>query len=568
MVRILVLALTLLAAPIAAQAAGFGDYRPAPMAGEAVTTSLYLPMRDGVRIAVSLHRPSKDGKPIEGRFPVIWHNALAIDPAGVGEPKGLAAFTRQGYVVAVVARRGNGASFGVRRGYEDMTEWFDAYEVTEWLAAQPWSNGQVGMVGCSNTGEAVMHALSTRPPHLKAAWAGCFAWDRYDGHTRGGVIAQFGTGPQRTVEEDLKTVPVQGDEAKVLLRQAAEEHLASTNLFELMRGAPFRDSYSTMVMSRFWYEVSMGSFADQVRRSGVPLYIQGGWKDDFRTQGLITLANLPGQARIIIGPWRHCRFDDFDIAQEQLRFFDRHLKGVDTGLDAEPPVRYFTMVGPKGGEWRATAQWPLPAARPQTYHLVAGALADRAPRADRPTAFPVKYDVACVDPVVSGPAAMALAVPCHAAGSGAAFARPPLKTAVEVTGHAIADLWVSSTAKDANIFAYLEDVAPDGSVTVVADGRQRASLARVHDAPWAMLGLPWRRSWKEDEAKLTPGRPVHVLFDFLAASYVFQPGHRIQVTVAGSDYRERGRVETIPPPVITLHASAARPSTVTLPVAP
>ena len=549
----LVAAALLILAP-SATAAAFGAYHPAPKYDEEVVTSLYLPMRDGTRIAVSLHRPSKDGKPVEARLPVIWHNTLAIDAARTGPPSpGLPTLTRQGYVVAVVARRGNGASFGIRRGYEDFTEGFDAYEVTEWLAAQPWSDGKVGMFGCSNTGEAVMHAIAARPPHLAAAWAGCFAWDRFDGHTRGGIIAQFGTGPSRTVEQDLQTSPVQGDESKTLLRQAAEEHLASTNLLELMKGMPYRDSYSTLVMSRFWYEVSLGAVADQVKRAGVPLYVQGGWLDDFRTQGLVTMANLPG-TRVVIGPWRHCRNEGFDLQSEQLRFFDHHLKGIDTGIAADAPIHYFTMHGPKDGVWKSTAAWPLPAAKPTPVFLDGGKLTGKAGK--RATSFTVTYGTPCPAEPVG-----AFSISCHPVG-GASFTQAPLKTDTEITGHPIADLWITSSAPDANLFVFLEDVAPDGTVTVVTDGRQKASLRKLNPSPWPLLGLPWHRSWKEDAADLKPGEPTQVTFDLLAASYVFKAGHRIQITVAGADYRERAQPRYTPAPTLTVLAK----SSVSLPV--
>ncbi|WP_156449573.1 CocE/NonD family hydrolase, partial [Caulobacter sp. CCH9-E1] len=154
-----------LSAPLTAGAAppsNFGAYAPKDLYSQQVATSFYLPMRDGTKIAISLHRPAVDGKPVDTRLPVIWHHTLDIEKMGVretGAAQSLTDLTRAGYVVAIVARRGNGASFGVRRGYEDFTEGFDAYEITEWLAAQPWSNGQIGMYGCSNTGEAVMHAM-------------------------------------------------------------------------------------------------------------------------------------------------------------------------------------------------------------------------------------------------------------------------------------------------------------------------------------------------------------------------------------------------------------------------
>ncbi|MFC3068889.1 CocE/NonD family hydrolase [Phenylobacterium soli] len=548
----------------AAGAAEFGAYKPAPQYDQEVVSSFYLPMRDGVKIAVAVHRPAVNGHAAEGRMAVVWQAGLAIDKAGVGTPKGINALTRYGYVVVQTARRGNGASFGTRRGYEDMTESFDSYEITEWAAAQPWSDGQVGMFGCSNTGEAVMHAISARPPHLKAAWAGCFAWDRFDGHTRGGIIAQFGTGPTRSIAEDMNTPAVEGDETKAELRKAVEEHQASTNLFDLMKSMPYRDSWSPLVMSRFWSEVSMGGVADQVRRSGVALYIQGGWSDDFRTQGLIALANLPGQARMLIGPWRHCRYGDFDILSEQLRFFDHYLKGETTGIEDDAPLHYFRMEGPHGGSWQATRAWPSPAQNTATRYLRAGRLEARAGNG-KGDSLTVDYGVTC-PPDPESSISLALAVSCHPTTGAKSFAGPVLTHDQEITGHPLADLWITSTAPEADVFAYLEDVAPDGTVTVITDGRQRASLRKLGDAPWNNLGLPWRRSYGEDAEPLKPGEAARVRFDFLACSYVVKKGHRLQVTVAGSDYRQRGAPRVSPAPTLTVLEDAAHASSVSLPL--
>jgi uncharacterized protein len=107
----------------------FGRYQPTPLYSEAVTTSQYLTLRDGVRLAISITRPSQNGNAVEGRFPVLWQHTLAIMPPGVLAPNpsgampggynavpGLAYY---GYVVVQVARRGQGPSFGKRRGYND-----------------------------------------------------------------------------------------------------------------------------------------------------------------------------------------------------------------------------------------------------------------------------------------------------------------------------------------------------------------------------------------------------------------------------------------------------------------
>ncbi len=579
MFRLLAAVLTVFAlwlSPLAASAQStFNAGPPTPEYSEQVATSFYLPLRDGTRIAISLHRPSVGGVPVEGPLPVIWHHALDIEPAGtratdVAAPGGrapLSEMTRYGYVVAIAARRGNGASFGTRRGYEDFTEGFDAYEINEWLAIQPWSDGKVGMYGCSNTGEAAMHAVVARPPSLKAVFAGCFAWDRYDGHTRGGIISQYGTGPTRTIEDDLRATPVQGDEDRVLLRQAAEEHLASTNLLELMQSMPYRDGWSPLVMARFWGEVSIGAYLSQVRASQIPIYIQGGWADDFRTEGLIALANLPGQARIIIGPWRHCIHPGFDLRAEQLRFFDHYLKGKDTGIQHDDPIHYFTIGAPEGQEWRTAKEWPLADTDHQRLFLAGESLTASAPRREASRAITVDYAPVCPpDPVEPnfGP----FAQPCRSSAQNVTVAARTFERDTEVTGNPLVDLWISSTSPEQPVFAYLEDVAPDGTVTVISEGRQRASLRRVVEAPWNTMGTAWRRSWAEDHQPLEAGVPVKVSFDLLAVSYVFKAGHTLRVSITGSDVRERARVEVSPAPTLTVHTGGETASSVVIPFRP
>ena len=569
-----------------AAAAEFDPHPPQAPAvyADQVRTSFYLPMRDGAKLAVDLYRPARDGKPVEGRFPVIWQ---ATNDRGFGfkvDPKepGLSAvpsMTRWGYVVAVVDRRGMGASAGQRRGYHDRNEDFDSYEVTEWLAAQPWSDGKVGIYGCSNTGEAVMHAVSVAPPHLKAAWAGCFSWNKYDGMLRGGVFANWGTGPERTFDDDMKLRPVDNDTDKAELRRAADDHRRNTVLRDLWAGMPFRDSFSPLTASRFWAEGSVSSYADQVRRSGVPIYIMGGWYDDFREQGLVAYANLPaGKRRIIIGPWRHCANNGVDLVAEMKRFFDFHLKGLDdAGFSAADPIRYFTLNAPPETAWRSAKAWPLPDTRVRTLHLAPGATAGEGvlsarapdPGSSGATRFQVSYAVDCVVNGKVQPVDLRLMVflqPCPSPRGGPSFTSQPMAKDTEITGSPVGDLWITSDQPDANVFVYLEDVAPDGSATPMTDGRLKASLRKVSAAPWAMMGLPWHRSFAEDAEPLKPGEPARLSFSFLPVSYIVKAGHRLRVSVAGADYRERDRTPVTPAPVLTILDTPEHGSTVSLPI--
>ena len=553
---------------------GFGQYRPAPQYDGSVTTSLYIPMRDGVRLAVSIVRPTKNGIVVEEPLPVIWQHSLGIAPAGtedgpIGEStsrgyRDVTTLVRHGYVIAQVARRGNGPSFGIRRGYNDRTEAYDAYDVIDWLAKQSWSDGKVGIFGCSNTGDAAMHAVTIGNPHLKAAWAGCFSWEKYDGFLRGGIFANWGTGPTRTVEEDMRSTPVQGDESKTLLRQAAEEHQRAFPLRDLWLSMPYRDSFSDSTQSRFWYEGSIASYRSQIERSGTAIYVQGGWRDDLRHQGLLTFANVKSPKHIVIGPWDHCGNGEFDMLAEMHRFYDQYLKGIDTGMSRQAPIHYYTVNAPAEKAWRSSTTWPIPAAQSVDYYLVDGRLSGTAPKRVRDTEFTVRYDVDCPSIRPRG-GLLTGAPPCPLEHAGPHFRTDALKSDVEVTGDAIVDLWITSSASDANVFVYLEDVSPDGKVTPVTDARLKASLRKVSKPPYENFGLPWHRSHEEDAEPLKAGEPARLTFAFLPASHVFKAGHRIQISVAGADYRERVRTPVTPAPVIKLLAGPQYASKVTLP---
>ncbi|MEK8052733.1 CocE/NonD family hydrolase [Ideonella sp. DXS22W] len=539
---------------------------------ESVRQSIYFRTRDGVRLAMDITRPAVNGKAVDTPYPVLWQHAVArrIAPdqrfSAVRQMPELAQY---GYVVVEVDRRGAGSSFGTRRGYHDRTEARDAYDVTEWLAAQPWSTGKVGVYGCSNTGDAALHVATRMPPALKAIFAGCFSWSKYDGFLRGGIFANWGAGVERTFDEDLKNPPVDGDESRTLLRQAAEEHRDNTPLAALWRGMPYRDSWSDLVGSRFWLEGSAGTYRDAIARSKVALYVFGGWYDDFRREGLVAYANLPGNPRkLMIGPWLHCRNPDFALLAEAHRFFDHWLKGVDNGVMREPPYTYHVVNAVPAQAWRQSAVWPPAGTRPQAWTLDtrarAGAVSDlalttQAPARQAPGAtLTVTAPIAC--PAGWNPQAPA----CAQTANGLRFDGPALARDTELTGHPLLDLWVRVTDPEQNVYAYLEDVAPDGTSTQVTDGRLKVSLRAMHKPPYDFLGLPWHRSLESDAQPVLDDQPVRLQFDLLPLSHLFKAGHRWRLVVTGSDPRERQPATA--GARLSVLSDAAHPSRLTLPV--
>ena len=543
---------------------------------EVVRNSQYLTMRDGTKLAATIYRPAVSGRAVEKPYPVIWEGTTSrgrrnsdgtaqLFPAVAGVTEqgrlSLADIVKFGYVLVEVERRGQGASMGFMRGYHDWTESLDAYDITEWLAQQPWSDGKIGVFGCSNTGEAALHTPTAMPPHLKAVFAGCYSWNKFDGFFRGGILANWGTGPQTSpLSAGLTAIPVDEDKDESMLKEAIRQHEKQVSLLGLWKSMPFRDSWSDLVGSRFWQEGSVSTYQVAIERTGVGIYNYGGWQDDFRREAFVTQSNLHNPSKLLIGPWAHCQDQGFDLVTERLRFFDYWLKGIDNGIMKEPPIYYYTVGAAKGTEWRFSSQWPLPKEKSTKYYFQSGKeLGTSAPtNAGEKDNYPVNYDVSCPSPIGLGQT-------CVLDTKGIIYTSTPLTTDLELTGHPVVHLWISSTASDANFFAYLEDIAPDGKVSIITDGRLKGSLRALGTPPYSFFGLPWHRSFQEDALAFSPGQPAEVVFDCLPLSYVFAQGHRIRVTITGADPREKERVQLSPPPTISIHRDAMHSSYITLP---
>ena len=567
-----------------------GEYRgySRMLYDEVVHNSQYIVMRDGTRLAVTIFRPAIDGKAVETPYPVIWEGATS---RGMRNPDGTVMLmadlmgqyaqgkervglqsdldiVKFGYVLATVERRGQGASMGYMRGYHSWIESLDAYDTTEWLAKQSWSDGNVGVYGCSNTGEAAMHVPAAMPPHLKAIFAGCYSWNKYDGFLRGGILANWGTGPQSNpISAGLKAIPVDEDKDESMLKEAIRQHESEINLLALWKNMPYRDSWSDLVKSRFWMEGSTSTYQVPIERTGVGIYSYAGWKDDFRREQFVAYSALHNPSKLLIGPWEHCQNQGFDLITERLRFFDYWLKGIDNGIMKESPIYYYTIGAPRGAKWRFTSQWPLPDEMPTKYYLEAnGILSTTSPdNSDGKDDFLVNYDVTLPK---TGTGFEQIWQSCVLDDKGITYTSSVLPTDIEFTGHPIVNLWISSTAEEGNFFVYLEDVTPDGSVSIVTDGRLKGSLRSLNTPPYKFLGLPYHRSFQEDARPFTPGQPTQLIFDCLPMSYVFKSGHRIRLTITGADPREKDRSQLSPPPRITIFRDSVHSSYISLPMIP
>ncbi len=555
-----------------------------------VRSSQYVPVRDGTRLAVDIYRPAVNGKAVDKPYPVVWLFTpyrrafydkdgklvlfvdLSAQGAGFASILGL---TKHGYVVAAADVRGKGASFGTRLAFTSRTEAQDAYDLNEWLATQPWSDGKVGMVGCSYLGGTVLEAMTMMPPHLKAAFLGCTDFDKYDMWVQGGVVWKNWTNDivDSPASVDLQTAPADRDKDRQMLKAAVAQHAGNTPQLKLFRQIPDRDSVSPVTHDQYWLETNISAFLDQINRSGVAVYLFDGWNDPFRRDVILLYANLTTPKKLLLGPWSHCQTTGFDINAEEHRFFDYWLKGIQNGVMSGPPTYYYTVNAPADEQWQHASQWPLPSIRTVRYYLGGGKSgsvksandgtlsAAPPPRTAGRDSYTVDFDVSCPGPGW-------IAGPCPLDEKGLTYTTLPLPSSTGVSGFPVIDLWVSSTAKDGNFFAYVEDVDAGGNVRMVADGRLRASHRVLQAPPYNNLGLPWHRSLQRDLVDLPAGEPAELVFSLLPTSWVFRAGDRIRVTITGADPVAEPYPEGPRPPTVMIYRDAAHPSFIALPCVP
>lgn len=547
-------------------------------------TSRYVAMRDGTKIAIDVIRPTYSGKVVTAPLPVLWMNTpydrrrFEDGFTARDYPGAALALVKFGYVVAIADMRGNYASFGraIHSNRNEWTPWayWDAYDITEWLAAQPWSDGKIGMWGCSATGHSQWQAAATNPPHLKAIFPMSAPSEYYDW---GGIVPAPGDGPPPRTDE-RKATPVDSDQDGSLVAAAEEEHRGNLEPGYM----PFRDSPAPELAAslgwhnyRYWLEVNTYTHFKDIAASGVAAYQTANYGEDIRVkQGVfVKRANLPNPMKTILAPGNHCEWtsdfavkpgNSFNINVEELRWFDHWLKGIPNGVMKEPPVLYYTINAPVGDEWRQAWQWPVPTEQRVEYYLAAGvdgregALSTDMPRsASGGDLYSVDYSVD-EDNIDQ---------------KGQIYTSPQLAEDMTLTGHTIVHIWVSSTADDGDFIVWLEDVAADGAVTRLPgseDGRLRASHRALAKAPYTNLGLPYHRSFAADMEPLVPGKPTELVIDLAPVSYVFKKGHRLRLAIAGvASARHGGHIETpilTPPPVVTFLRDATHPSRIDLPI--
>jgi predicted acyl esterase len=542
-----------------------------------VMTSQYVSARDGTKLAIDIFRPTKKGVVSNDKLPVLWmhtpynrrnyRNGLTVE----NYPGKALQLVKYGYVVAVADFRGLYASFGHNQGF-NRGEWqssarWDAYDITEWLAKQPWSTGKIGMWGCSATGGSQMQALSTAPPSLKAIFPMSCEWDVYGFVAAGGITPPNGV-PTQIVRGDARevrdaaAVPVDGDVNKEQLTQAIAEH--KDNL-ETAGYAPLRDSEALNFNNQWWLVSSPHTYSKTINHSKIAIYTAGNWDEGTTKYGVpFIFNNVTNPRKMIFGPATHCDWTTvlketgFDIVIEEHRFFDFWLKGIKNGVMKEKPVTYYTYNQTPKKSWQTSKTWPLRNEKRTDFYLL--------PYKQMKTKKQLETEIS----EMGGNVSLLVDYDINDKNffeKGLVFLTGPLEEDTQITGHPVLKLWIASNSQDADVIARIDDVAPDGSSRYYnVEGRLRASLRKTAKAPYNNLGLPWHPFTKDSVQPLKAGEPVPVEFDLLPLSYVFKEGHKIRLTLNFAD--ARATPKQTPPTEVTVYHGGTKQSVLTLPVIP
>ncbi|MCA1647526.1 MAG: CocE/NonD family hydrolase [Chloroflexi bacterium] len=517
-----------------------------------VELDVAVPMRDGTRLRANVYRPP------EGRWPVL----LTRLPYGKDLPLGTSVLdpvqaARRGYVVIVQDTRGRLASEGEWQPF--VTEADDGVDTIAWAAELPYADGQVGMFGTSYFGFTQWAAAVHNPPALKAMVPFLTWCDPLNGLAFRGGALELGTtahwgllmgldGLLRRFRTDQRAL---GAAIVALCREIDQLGPSGYAALPLAEFGPLRRQ---PVLPAFFDRIARPmnpaplealTIAGKHDRVQVPTFNVGGWFDIFLAD---TIANYDAMRRLgrptklLIGPWTHAARSNpvgelnfgfgaqlsfinlqADFGRLQLRWFDHWLKGIDTNLLAEAPIRLFVMGA---NVWRDEHEWPLQRAHTTPFYLRSNAeLSTEPPATEPPDTY--SYDPRSPVPTHGGALLMAPEFPTgpvdqrtiEARPDVLTFTTPPLEHDTEVTGPVRVQLWASSSAPDTDFVARLVDVYPDGRAYNLTDGIIRA---RFRDGGAASL--------------LEPGRPYLFDIDLWATSNVFKAGHRIRLQVCSSNF--------------------------------
>lgn len=586
----------------------------------------YLTLLDGSRLAYDLILPTKKGVPADKPLPVLfkytpygrawtvygengknnlaelvalpwyykavlrirsWFKGNVMD--ALSRAEWLGEMVKSGYAVFIVDRPGTGASFG-KLSTSPEAGAKETNEILNWMAAQKWCDGNIGMFGDSIQAQIQFQAASTGNPHLKAILPATTWMDNYSAVVfPGGVLNKAMTNFYVRANKafDSLATPVDQDKNGTLLAQARAERHSTAALSEAVGGishAAFRD-FLTPNGRNLWIDnQTLYPLLDRINRSGIPVYLINGWYDIYARDNFMIYANLTVPKRLLVRPTDHNSIEapgsDIDYAAEAHRWFDYWLKGIDNGIMREPPVHYYLQGVDKKKAYETTDVWPLKDQEMTRYYFGAvetggttsinnGKLIPSSPTSPEASdTYTVDYTTTTGNKPHWAALASGHEYPNMSTNDAKAltYTTPPLEAAVKVIGHPIVHVWLRCDVSDLDVFGYLEEVDNKGNSTYITQGNLRASHRALNQAPFDNLGLPWHNHFQSELKPIPAREPFELVFDLLPTAYQFAKGKCIRITIAFADADNFDTPIINPAPKIHLLRSMNHQSFIQLPV--
>jgi len=486
-----------------------------------VLDPLFIALSDGIRLAARVWLP-KDavGRPVPAILEYLPYRRQ--DGTAVRDALNHPYFAGHGYACVRVDMRGSGDSEGVLTGEYLKQEQDDALEIIDWIAAQAWCSGQVGMIGISWGGFNGLQVAARRPPALKAIVTICSTDDRYadDIHYMGGCLLNDNAAWNAAMFS-LNTTP---PDPKVVGAKWREMWLAR------LEGSGFwlLDWMEHQCRDDFYKH---GSVCEDFGQIEAAVYAVGGWADGYSNAVFRLIAGLEGPCKGLVGPWAH-RYPHMakpgpaiGFLQECLRWWDYWLKGVDTGVMDEPRLRCWIAdaVPPRNfyedrpGRWVAEEAWPSPRIEPRVFYLNSGGLETRPGPANLLTvSSPMTVGMMAGQWCPYGDAPDLPSDQRFEAGGSLVFDSEPLTEAIDILGATVVTLVVASDKPAAMVAICLSEVLPDGGATRVTYG---------------LLNLTHRDS-HEHPQPLEPGKQYRIDVPLCDIGHRFAAGHRIRLAIS------------------------------------
>ncbi|MFL5092068.1 MAG: CocE/NonD family hydrolase [Xanthobacteraceae bacterium] len=536
------------------------DYDRAPIYDKMIRErDVTVPMRDGVKLCADVYRPDATQKlPALLAFAIYnkdfqgpdMAEALPPQPAwtplwtGPLEAGDTHFFVARGYVHVIGSPRGVGKSEG-----GGSREW-DSYDLIEWIAAQPWCDGNVGMIGISGFGAEQFHAAKQQPPHLKAIFPfdprgaygvlGSFR-EEYPGgvlHLFRYLVGHFGAMHQHRGAPGTLPEP---KETYWRAAMANPDYRMYPNIFNLVaQKGQHMPPYFDLLIDPYDKEEMVAKAEADFAKIKVPFYTGSGWYGyTYKTHlngAQNYFANVDAPKKLMFTGPAHLERPFRSFHHEILKWHDHWLKGLDTGVMREPPVKFWVMGENK---WRHADDWPLPDTQWTKLYLR---------NWERLTAEP--FTPASVDQFTPPDAFVQMPPSQTNTIQKLRYLSDPLPDDILMAGPSVLNLFAEIDADDTNWIIVLKDVGPDVSVLSVREGERelptdlherevtRGWLKASHrtvDPKRSKPGRPWHPLTRAAQKPVVPGEVTEYAIEIMATANLFRRGHRICLEIASLD---------------------------------